>query len=139
MLFSRLVGLPVVSLAGGAELGVVRSPVLDAGSGLVTHLRIRGRLRPARKETVLAWDAVHAVGPEAVLVRSAVRSPVPPPRLDVLGRRVLTETGDERGTVLDVVFDPSTGRVLALFTTHGELPAHRLLGLGDYALVVRAV
>jgi sporulation protein YlmC with PRC-barrel domain len=61
-----------------------------------------------------------------------------PPHHDLLGRRVLTETGTEHGTVLDVAFDTRTGRLLAVFTTRGELPADRLLGLGDYALVVRA-
>lgn len=39
--------------------------------------------------------------------------------------------------MLDVAFDTRTARLLALFTTRGELPGP-LLGLGDYALVVRA-
>ncbi|MEV5439280.1 PRC-barrel domain-containing protein [Streptomyces sp. NPDC052682] len=135
MLFSQARGLPVVTLTDADELGVVRSLIVDAASGAVTHVQVRGR-RP-RKETVLPWDALHAVGPDAVLVRSA--APVGlPPQHELLGRRVLTEAGDAHGTVQDAVFDPATGRVQAVRTTLGELPADRLLGLGDYALVVRA-
>ncbi|MBT2411408.1 PRC-barrel domain-containing protein [Streptomyces sp. ISL-12] len=135
-LFSEIRGLPVLTLTDAAELGAVTSLAVDAGSGAVTHLRLRGR-RP-RRETVLPWAALHAVGPDAVLVRSAgPADPVPPP-YDPVGSRVLTDAGDERGTVRDIAFDPDTGRVLTVVTALGDIPAERLLGLGDYALVVRA-
>jgi hypothetical protein len=109
---------------------------VDAASGVVSHLRFRaGRLRG---ETVLAWEAVCSLGPGAVRVGAVTPPDVVPPGHDLLGRRVLTEAGVERGTVLDVAFDPRSGRVLALFTTRGELPPGRMMGLGDHALVVRA-
>ncbi|WP_329360807.1 PRC-barrel domain-containing protein [Streptomyces sp. NBC_01483] len=57
--------------------------------------------------------------------------------MEVLGVRVLTEDGDERGTVRDISFDPVTGRVTKMCTTLGDIPGDRLIGLGDYALVVR--
>ncbi|MFI6206403.1 PRC-barrel domain-containing protein [Streptomyces sp. NPDC051041] len=136
MLFSRLTGLPVVTSAGAARIGVLSSLAVDVTSGTVTHIRVRGRR--LRRRTVLAWEAVRAVGPDAVVVGPAAAPAAPPPRHDVLGHRVLTEAGDERGTVLDVVFDPASGRIAAVRTTLGDLPAERLLGLGDHALVVRA-
>ncbi|MFV0137672.1 PRC-barrel domain-containing protein [Streptomyces sp. HMX87] len=135
MLFSQVSGLPVVTLTEAAQLGTVASLTVDARSGALTHVRVRGR-RP-RKETVLAWDAVHAIGPDAVLVRSAAAAESAPPRHDLPGSRVLTETGDAWGTVQDVAFDPESGRVLTILTTRGELPGDRMLGLGDHALVVR--
>lgn len=134
--FSELRGLPVLTVTDAAELGEVRSLTVDAASGTVTHLRVRGR-RP-RRETVLPWAAVHAVGPDAVLVRSAdPADPAPPPH-DPVDRRVLTDAGDERGTVRDLAFDPGTGRMRSVVTTLGEIPADRLLGLGDHALMIRA-
>ncbi|GAA4792059.1 PRC-barrel domain-containing protein [Streptomyces ziwulingensis] len=136
MLFSDVQGLPVVTLAEAAELGTVASLAVDAASGTVTHLRIRGGRRRGR--TVLPWSAVHAVGPDAVLVRPAdAADPAPPPH-DLLASRVLTEGGDERGQVRDAAFDPDTGRLVTVVTGLDELPADRLLGLGDYALVVRS-
>ncbi|WP_190207110.1 PRC-barrel domain-containing protein [Streptomyces fumanus] len=136
MLFSRVRGLPVVA-PDATETGVVTSLAVDVDAGTVTHLRLRGR---HRRETVLPWAAVHAVEPDAVLVHAHSPGPsdAPAPPHDLLGSRVLTDTGEARGTVLDAVFDPDTGRVLAVFTTLGTLSAELLLGLGDYALVVRA-
>ncbi|WP_121750647.1 PRC-barrel domain-containing protein [Streptomyces sp. E2N166] len=136
MLFTEVRGLPVVSPAEAGPLGTVTSLTVDIASRAVSHVRLRGsRLR---RETVLPWDAVHAVGPGAVRVRSTAAPDTLPPRHDLLGRRVLTEAGAEHGTVLDVAFDPEAGRLLAVFTTRGEVSADRLLGLGDHALVVRA-
>ncbi|MEU1853561.1 PRC-barrel domain-containing protein [Streptomyces sp. NPDC019990] len=140
MLFSQARGLPVLTLAEAEEIGVLRSLTVDAPSGVVTHVRVRGR--HARKETVLAWGALHAVGPDAVLVRSAAAVAVAvaevPPHHELPGLRILAETGDQIGTVQDVVFEPETGRIEAVRTVRGDLPADQLLGLGDYALVVRA-
>ncbi|MDT0611885.1 PRC-barrel domain-containing protein [Streptomyces lancefieldiae] len=136
MLFTEVRGLPVVLPAEAHPLGTVTSLTVDPASGVVSHLRLRGR-RWGR-ETVLAWDAVHAIGPASVRVRTATAPDTVPPRHDLLGRRVLTDAGAEHGTVLDVAFAPETGRVLAVLTTRGEVSADRVLGLGDYALVVRA-
>ncbi|MFF9764547.1 MULTISPECIES: hypothetical protein [Streptomyces] len=69
--------------------------------------------------------------------RASVRPAGVPPHRDLVGSRVLTECGEARGTVLDAAFDPVTARIEAVLTTLGELPADRLLGLGDHALVVR--
>lgn len=138
-LYSALRGLPVVTLGEATRIGVVRSLTIDAGTGLVTRLRIAGAR--GRKETSLAWDALHAVGPDAVLVRSdSVLDTAPPvvvPHHEALGARVLTEGGDARGTVRDIAFDPVTGRIETIRTTSGEFPGELLTGLGDYALVVR--
>jgi sporulation protein YlmC with PRC-barrel domain len=136
MLFSQVRGLPVVTLTDAEQVGTVRSLIVDAASGVVTRVLISGR-RP-RRETVLPWDALHAIGPDAVLVHPATAPAEPGTVQDLLGSRVLTEAGDERGRVQDVAFDPDTGRVETLLTAFGMLPADRLLGIGDYALVVRA-
>jgi sporulation protein YlmC with PRC-barrel domain len=136
MLFSQARGLPVLTLAEAEEIGVLRSLTVDAPAGVVTHVRVRRR--HSRRESVLAWGALQAVGPDAVLVRSAAAPSEVPPHHELPGLRILTETGDGLGTVQDVVFEPETGRLEVIRTAHGDLPADRLLGLGDYALVVRA-
>ncbi|MFF7853308.1 PRC-barrel domain containing protein [Streptomyces sp. NPDC007904] len=136
MLFSWMRGLPVLTLGDASLVGVVRAVTADVASARVTHVRIRrGRLR---REAVLAWEALDAVGPDMLIVRSPAGPAEAPPHRDLLGSRVLTECGEERGTVLDAAFDPVGGRVEAVLTTFGELPADRLLGLGDHALVIRS-
>ncbi|MET8413798.1 PRC-barrel domain-containing protein [Streptomyces sp. NPDC005195] len=138
-LFSRINGLPVVTLGEATRIGVVKSLSIDVEAGVVSRLRI-ARAR-GRKETSLPWDGLHAVGPDAVLVRSDTvldtLTPPAPPHHEALGARVLTESGDARGTVRDIAFDPATGRIEEIRTTSGEFPGELLIGLGDYALVVR--
>lgn len=136
MLFSQARGLPVLTLDDAEEIGVLKSLTVDAASGVVTHVRVGGR--HSRKESVLPWGALHAVGPDAVLVRTTAAPAAAPPHHELQGLRVLTDTGDALGTVQDVAFEPETGRVESVVTARGDLPADRLLGLGDYALVVRA-
>jgi sporulation protein YlmC with PRC-barrel domain len=56
----------------------------------------------------------------------------------VVGKRVLTSTGDEIGKIRDVDFDPASGVLTALLVDNGsEVEAARLLGVGSYAVVVR--
>ncbi|MCW7940836.1 hypothetical protein AAW14_02165 [Streptomyces hygroscopicus] len=135
--YAQARGLPVVTLGDAREIGELTSLALDAVAGRLTHVLVSGR---GRKETAVAWDALHAVGPDAVLVEPDFRpESVPPgPRHEALGSRVLSEDGAEHGAVQDLVFDPSTGRIETVVTTLGEVRGDRLLGLGDFALVVRA-
>ncbi|MFE0985930.1 PRC-barrel domain-containing protein [Streptomyces rochei] len=135
MLFTEVRGLPVLVPDGGGPVGTVTSLTVDVTAGAVSRLRLRrGRFRG---ETALPWEAVLSVGPGAVRVGSTEAAESAPVHHELLGHRVLTENGTARGTVLDVAFAPETGRVLAVFTTRGEVPPDRLLGLGDHALVVR--
>ncbi|MGX1219861.1 hypothetical protein [Streptomyces ambofaciens] len=136
MLFTEVRGLPVVPPGGAGPLGTVTSLTVDVVTGSVSHVWWRGGR--FGRQSALPWDAVGAIGPGAVRVRSGDAPASAPPHHELLGRRILTDTGTGRGTVLDVAFDTRSARLLALFTTRGELPADRLLGLGDYALVVRA-
>ncbi|MFE4053630.1 PRC-barrel domain containing protein [Streptomyces sp. YIM B13518] len=135
MLFSRVRGLPVLTPGDADRVGAVRALTVDGACGEVTHVRIgRGRLR---REAVVAWADLGAVGPELLVARPSGRPAGVSPHRDLVGSRVLTECGEARGTVLDAAFDPVTARIEAVLTTLGELPADRLLGLGDHALVVR--
>ncbi|MEV8593690.1 PRC-barrel domain-containing protein [Streptomyces sp. NPDC052012] len=139
ILFSRVRGLPVLTDGEGGRLGVVRDLTVDAAAGAVTRLRLRrGWLRG---QAAPSWQDVIAVRADRLVVRAGAGEDVAegPPHHDLLGRRVLTETGEECGTVLDAAFDPVTGRIKTIRTTLTELPADRMLGLGDHALVVRAI
>ncbi|MEU5364131.1 PRC-barrel domain-containing protein [Streptomyces sp. NPDC005925] len=136
MLFSQVGGLPVRGPDGQAELtevGVLRALTVDAASARVTHLRVRAGVFG---KLVLPWPVLRSFGPEGVVVGSLHFPGPAPPHHDILHRRILTDAGDRYGTVLDVAFDQVTGRVEAVFTTLGEVSPRRLLGLGDYALVV---
>lgn len=139
MLFSQARGLPVLTAVEAASIGRLEDLSVDADTATVSYLRLSGA--PAHAEAI-AWSAVEAVGPDAVIVRSRVAAERAaadvPPHHEVAGRRVLTDQGTEHGTVKDVAFDPDSGRVLTLHTALGDIPGERLIGVGPYAVVVHA-
>ncbi|MER7348222.1 PRC-barrel domain-containing protein [Streptomyces aurantiacus] len=147
MVLTQLRGSTVVDAAGAARLGAVDGLVLDASPG--SRARIAAlRLRDAKSEhEVIAWADVHAVGPDAVIVaadrpkspNSAAASALSgsSESQELLGQRLLTDLGQEIGTLDDLTFDTGTGRVERLASSRGEqLPGERLIGVGTYALVV---
>ncbi|MET9646377.1 hypothetical protein AB0K71_09355 [Streptomyces syringium] len=140
ILFSQARGLPVVTAGEAAELGTVDALTIDASAQSISHLRLSGTR--AKGHAVLAWDLVRTVGQDAVIAHCAPTAETTPTAApahrEALGSRVLTDLGDEHGSVKDIAFDPTTGHIHTLYTTRGPVPGPRLIGLGDYALVVRA-
>jgi sporulation protein YlmC with PRC-barrel domain len=55
--------------------------------------------------------------------------------LDLLDKRVLTDIGDELGTLEDIDFDPSDGHLERLTINDENLDPARLLGIGAYAII----
>ena len=56
----------------------------------------------------------------------------------LIGHRVLDDHGRELGQVRDVEFDPADGSVVTLMLKDAYVDGDRLLGIGSYAVVVRA-
>jgi sporulation protein YlmC with PRC-barrel domain len=58
--------------------------------------------------------------------------------LELVGMRVLSDLGNDLGTISDVVFDPVTGVIETLVVGDREVPAASLLGVGSFAAIVQA-
>ncbi len=112
---AEVVGRPVVTLAG-EDVAQVKDVVYAGGSGEVAGFTLNGRgLFSGPLKTALAWGQVRGLGREAlVIVDEQVL--VPRDELlaaggggrgsgDVLGSRVLTDTGVDLGEVVDVVLE----------------------------------
>ena len=143
MRFSDAKGHKVVSSSTATTVGKVKSFVVDPATRSVHALR----LRKTQDGSVLLWSAMTAFGTDAVTVTSAdviVEHDESVDALtgkehDVLGKRVLTSAGEELGEVRDVDFDLETGAVVALVLKDADdVPGSRLVGVGGYAVVVRA-
>jgi uncharacterized protein YrrD len=104
-------------------------------------------LGKGRKASLVDWSQLTGFGTDAVMV-SEERALRPPAdrreeaaadgKLELLGRRTLTESGNELGTIDDITFDPATGVVTVLFVGQRQVPADAVLGSGSYAVVVAA-
>ena len=57
-------------------------------------------------------------------------------KLELLGKRALTELGNEMGMVDDVTFDTGTGALESRWVGDREVPADAMLGSGSYAVVL---
>jgi sporulation protein YlmC with PRC-barrel domain len=141
--FSDISGNPVMDTSTATSVGKVQAPIVDPALQKVVAFRVRKSKGPG---DVLLWDAMVGLGPDALTVDSAERLADPPAelkdrskgKLDVIGRTVLTDQGHDLGKVKDVEFDPADGRVTSLILKEAFVAGERLLGIGHYAVVVRA-
>lgn len=141
--FHRAARRKVLSRASAQELGAVEHLLLDAQRRQIAAVIIGHR----KKAQLVDWAQLSGFDPDAVMVsdESALRPPAnereraaADGKLDLIGIRTLTETGNELGTIDDVSFDPDTGAVETLRNDDREIPAGSLLGSGSYAVVLDA-
>lgn len=135
-----LTGRTVMDVGDARGLGVVESLVLDPSNHRVVGLRVSG------DSPVLRFDDVRSFGPDAVTVEGAhtlhqpsndVEQRAIENDLDPLGRRVIADDGNVLGELADVDVDDD-GTIRKLLVGTAELNGDRLLGVGGYAVVVRA-
>lgn len=109
---STLIGRPVVTVGGESPVEV-KDVVFDRADGdiLGFTLRNHGFLGSPVKEQ-LAWSDVHGLGPDAVVVPSedvlSRDGDLTSSGGDVLGDRVITESGTDLGEVVEVIISSGT-------------------------------
>jgi uncharacterized protein YrrD len=141
--FRRATGRKVISRASARDLGAVNHLLVDAQGCRIAAI-IVGR---GKRAQVIEWAHLSGFGPDAVMVSDelALRPPGDEReragadgKLGMVGKRALTEWGNELGTLDDVVFDPETGDLQMLRIGDREIPTGSLLGSGPYAVVLDA-
>ena len=139
--FLRARGRKVFSRASAQDLGTVSHLLVDAQRREVTAVVI-GR---GKKAQLVDWQQLSGFGPDAVMVSDdgALRPPADEReraavdgQLELVGKRALTERGNELGTIDDVTFDADTGALEQLLIGDHRVPAGALLGSGSYAAVL---
>jgi sporulation protein YlmC with PRC-barrel domain len=139
--FRRARGRKVISRTSAQELGVVGDLLIDAQRREIAAVVI-GR---GKKAQLIDWAQVSGFGPDAVMVgdEGALRPPADEReraaasgKLELVGKRALTERGNELGTVDDLTFDPETGALEDLVVGTHHIPAGALLSSGSYAAIL---
>jgi len=149
-----ITGLPVVTLGGDRDVEV-KDVVFDKQAGSITGFTLRkpGLLGGPQKR-VLPVGGVHAVGRDAVVIRSHADF-VSPEALeasgdDVIGDRVITDDGTDLGKVVDVIasfasgaadivgFEIEASAALATEQQHVFLPLPDAGAISGEAIVVPA-
>jgi uncharacterized protein YrrD len=135
-------GRAVVSRTSAEELGGLAHIVIDVKRRRVALLVVR----KGRQALLVAWEQISGFGPDAVMIadESALQEPrddreqaAADGKLELVGKRTLSDRGNDLGTITDVVFDPDTGAIESILVDDREEPAASLLGVGSYAVIVR--
>lgn len=144
MLLSDALGERIVSKASAETLGTADGVIIDPATPRIVAIR-SGRGRKAR---VIPWETLSGVGDAAVVVEhdDAVRNPEAGAEHDqatddikVLGGLVLSDRGNEHGTVTDVAFDAESGTVEEISTSRSmTIAGARLRSIGHYAWIIEA-
>lgn len=141
--FAAASGREVISRTTAEELGKLTHIVIDVKRGQVGSLVV-GK---GRKALLIAWEQVSGFGPDAIMIadETALQEPrddreqaAADGKLELLGKPALSDTGNDLGTVADVVFDPDTGAIESILLDDREQPAASLRGAGSFAVIVRA-
>jgi uncharacterized protein YrrD len=139
--FQRSAGRKVLSRSSAKELGAVSHLLVDARQRRIAAILI-GR---GKKAQIVEWAQLSGFGPDAVMVvdEGALRPPADDReraaaggKLELVGKRVLSERGNELGELDDVTFDPETGTLEELLIDARRVQAGSLLGCGSYAAVL---
>ena len=136
-----LKGRPVIDIEAAEKIGVLHEIILEPAALRVGGLAVSGGVTfiGAQKQILLPSAAVHAIGPDAVMVRrppmqDAVHAQLSSlPRLsDLAGRRFISDGGRLIGQLSDVLFDGSDGRLIGyeFRRTNGSGGLEALLAVG---------
>jgi uncharacterized protein YrrD len=141
--FTAVSGRRVVSRTSAEQLGELAHVVVDVNLRRVAFLVVGKR----RKALLVAWEHVSGFGPDAIMVtdEGALYAPrddreraAAEGNLELVGRRALSDMGNDLGEVTDVVFDPASGLIETIVLGDREEPAASLLGAGSFAAIIRA-
>ncbi|GAB2919246.1 hypothetical protein GCM10027047_16010 [Rhodococcus aerolatus] len=141
-LFSDAKGRKVVSTSTADTVGKISEFVVDPSSRSVVAVLCK----KTEDGDTLRWSDITAFGDDAVTVANAGVIGSPDETVGaltgkdhhVLGKRVLTSRGADLGKVKDVEFDHESGAIENLVLDDQSIGGARLLGVGSYAVVVRA-
>jgi uncharacterized protein YrrD len=140
----QALGSPIVSTQSAERIGTADGFVVDVSAPRIRSVHLGGTKGSAR---FVAWERISSFGDDAIMVEAGdVAGEVADPAEervahgdgDILDKRVLTSAGDELGTVEDVEFDASSGTIETLTAGGASIDGKRLLGVGAYAVVIRA-
>lgn len=134
---SEVLGTRVMSRSSAERVGKLERVVFDHPPRRIAAVQVG--------KSLIDWSGVSGLGTDAVVIESSDQLHPPDGAredaavagvLDWKGKRVLSDHGNEVGTVVEIELDEASGAIETVETTGGRFPADRLLALGSYCLVV---
>ncbi|MEU8523326.1 PRC-barrel domain-containing protein [Streptomyces sp. NBC_01216] len=132
---AEIAKLPVVTL-GGQDVAQIKDIVFDSSTGSVRCFTLSGRgLLSGPLGRALLWNRVHALGPDAVMIRNEdaladddqAAKDARSTGGNVLGARMMTEGGTDLGRIVDVVIASGRKPVVVGYDVESATEGHRVL------------
>lgn len=129
----KYLSLPIISLQEGQQIGYVKSLILDAAAKSLAAIVVdtKGFFKDQR---IIPYSKVVSVGDDAITIdkESHVEKTTSLPdlvdlvkdKLNIIGTKMITETGKILGTADEYYVDPASGKI-----THIELSGGKLDGI----------
>lgn len=143
--FTSAIGRKVIAANSADDVGKVKTFVVDQAGTSITQIQVTGRKRNAE---LVNWQDVEAFGPDALIIKDVVHLHEAPDErteemvrgtVEYLDSLILSDDGEELGTVSDVHFDEKSGEIVGVLgETVGRVEGDKIASLGSYALVIRA-
>lgn len=147
----QILGLPLITISDGKEMGVIRQLVINPEMGRIEFLLLNDG--PWYTEPkVLPYELVLGIGHDAVTTESATALDALPEtaevvqflerKVEVIGTRVITRRGRMIGLVAEMAIEIESGRVVACEIVNTEkqflgfVPSEGILTFGRDVLVV---
>lgn len=145
-----ILGLPVISIMEGKELGTVKGLVINPNGGIVTAL-VGDEVKWYLEAKLLPFSAITGIGEYAVTIEdsNSVTSITTAPEFEkllsadikVIGTKVLTKSGRIYGKVTEILIDDA-GQITAceiedVAGQSVEIPAQRILTYGKEVLIIK--
>ncbi len=141
--FAAAQGRKVLGGASAEELGNVSYLLVDTARRSVVAVVVDER----RNARLVDWENVSGFGLDAVMIadEACLREPrdereraASRGNLQLLGKRVLADDGNELGEIDDVIFNPESGSLEAIVMSGHEHPARSFRAAGSFAVILAA-
>lgn len=150
---SAVLGMEVISIQEGANLGQVRQVLLDGKSYRVQGFLVERR-KQGKEERILPFSAVHSFGEDSITIESqqmlerkgaslqyirALRQP-----LRIIGTRAFTTDGNSLGKVEEFCFSLADGSITALevagsyFPEPMRIPGEDIIAIAPQTTMLKA-
>ena len=146
-----MLGLPIISITEGRELGVSKSLVIDAEQGIVAALVIEDE-DWYRGVKVMPFKAVSAIGEDAIIINNSSDilqlndasefEPLLVDNIKIIGTKVITKSGSIHGKITELIIDEAGAISKCLIETSSgassEITAEQVSTFGKQVTIINS-
>lgn len=153
--YKKIIGLPVLIVKDGKEIGTVEEFIVDFDNGKLMGLVLSSGILV--KDRIVRVEDVSEFGKDAIMIPHdqvikslkvvGILKDLLNKKIKIIGNKVITQSGEELGNVKDYEVDMASNKLVKLIVSSGILKdlfkgeliitANNIISIGQDAIVVR--